>query len=100
VVNPSREHEMALERTYDSGVEMWNCALCGRRVMVRWGHPFNLIVLEVGDEYVAHSGSKDSIGRQAHNPMMDKEKEDPNLQPWVDWLDTVDFDSWWDKDGN
>jgi hypothetical protein len=32
--------------------------------------------------------------------MIDEENEDPNLQPWVDWLDTVDFDSWWDKDDN
>ena len=50
-------HKMMLEKTYQSGNEVWDCEQCGRRLMISWEPEFAVIVIESGNESAAHSGS-------------------------------------------
>jgi hypothetical protein len=100
-------HEMVLETTHPSGIEEWYCPICGRRMTIKW-QPWEKIILEPGDIYVAHGGSKgimnigrlqinhvDEAGRQS---AMQSSVEDPYLAPWVHWLEKMDWEDW-DEEG-
>jgi hypothetical protein len=92
---------MILEQTHASGAEEWYCPTCGRRMAITW-QPWKRVVLEEGDMYAAHRGSKGglrmgSIGiarssevEQPSSP--EPSAEDPYLAPWVQWLENVDLD--------
>lgn len=54
-------HEMILEETQDSGVEVWSCPECGRRSAVRWLPEYDRVVLEPGDERVVHVGGTGGV---------------------------------------
>jgi len=56
-------HEMVLSATHPSGAEEWLCPTCGRRFLMRWPPSYQKIVLEAGDEYALHSGSKGDMLR-------------------------------------
>ena len=56
-------HEMVLSVTHPSGAEEWFCPVCGRRFLLKWPPAYQKIVLEPGDEYAAHSGSKGEMLR-------------------------------------
>jgi hypothetical protein len=96
-----QRHEMILENTHSSGAEEWFCPTCGRRMTITW-EPWKKIVLEQGDIYAAHSGSKGglrmgSIGvtqgtevEQSSSP--EPPADDPYLAPWMQWLENVDLD--------
>lgn len=96
-----QHHEMVLEMTHASGAEEWFCPSCGRRMAITWD-PWKRIVLEQGDMYAAHSGSKGglrlgSIGFTQGNeieqpPSPETSAEDTYLAPWVQWLENVDLD--------
>jgi hypothetical protein len=95
------QHEMVLELTHSSGAEEWYCPVCGRRMTITW-EPWKKIVLEQGDMYAAHSGSKGglrlgSIGISQGNELKlpsspDFSSEDRYLAPWSQWLENVDLD--------
>ena len=51
------KHEMILETTHSSGGEEWYCPTCGQRMTITW-QPWKKIILELGDIYAAHGGSK------------------------------------------
>jgi hypothetical protein len=101
------QHEMVLEEANASGEENWYCPTCGRRMIITW-HPWKKVVLEQGDLYAAHSGSKGGlklgsvqimqgnqvVGSSAPEPPTD----DPYLVPWQRWLDSVDSDDLWNKE--
>jgi hypothetical protein len=104
-MNEGQKHEMVLERTHSSGEEEWYCPKCGRRMTITW-QPWKKIVLEPGDIYAAHGGSKGilNIGRLQLNlenedgllSAPEPSAEDPYLAPWERWLEKMD----WDDFGN
>jgi hypothetical protein len=51
-------HQMHLETTHPSGAEEWACPTCGRRFLMQWPPAYSRTILESGDEYALHSGSK------------------------------------------
>ena len=99
-----QRHEMVLENTYPSGAEEWYCPTCGRRMTITW-QPWKRIILEAGDIYAAHSGSKGGlrVGPLQITPgnpddlssAMEPLTEDPYLAPWLKWLDKIDSDDLW-----
>jgi hypothetical protein len=57
----SEHHEMHLEATYPSGAEQWFCPACGRRFVMHWPPAYSMTVIDQGDQYVRHSGSKGGL---------------------------------------
>lgn len=66
-------HEMYVEKVYESGNEIWQCLTCLRRFMISW-NPFKKTVLDVGDENASHSGSKFWI--EFNKTSIDKKEQD------------------------
>lgn len=54
-------HEMVLSGIDESGAEEWHCPACGRRTVLRWPPKYERLVLERGDESVAHVGGKGGL---------------------------------------
>jgi hypothetical protein len=54
------QHAMQLEEAYPSGAEKWYCPICSRQFIMQW-EPYKKVVLDVGDEYVIHSGDKGGV---------------------------------------
>ncbi len=72
-------HELILEKTDASGIEEWYCPTCGRRFLLQWPPEYKKVILEPGDEAVAHSGGKGGLnigGVQVVTPV------DPDLEPY------------------
>ena len=96
-----QRHEMFLGQTHSSGAEEWNCPTCGRRMTITW-QPWRKIILEPGDVYAAHSGSKGPMktgplqfnleDKDAPATARETSFEDPYLAPWERWLDKMDLD--------
>jgi len=55
-VRLSIPHEMTRTRALERGVEEWSCSQCSRRLLFRWPPRFEKVVLDRGDEWVAHVG--------------------------------------------
>jgi hypothetical protein len=89
-----QQHEMILETTHASGAEEWYCPRCGRRFLIQWPPAYNMIVIEPGDLFANHSGSKGGlkIGSTQLNPQNEEDVSDEHLRPWIDALDNLDFD--------
>src|SRR5215211_652332 len=60
-MNDQPQHEMVLETAHPSGAEEWYCPTCGRRFMLNWPPEYKKVVLNVGDEFVSHSGGKGGL---------------------------------------
>lgn len=98
-----QQHEMRLGATYASGAEEWYCPTCGRRFLMQWPPAYQMIVLEAGDEYASHSGSKGGlhIGPVQVTPVEETElgetglteEEERRLGLWEEWLRRVDLDA-------
>jgi hypothetical protein len=102
-----QQHEMVLEEASASGEENWYCPTCGRRMIITW-RPWKKVVLEQGDQYAAHSGSKGGLklgplqimqGNQVvGSSVPESSTDDPYLAPWQRWLESVDSDDLWNKE--
>jgi hypothetical protein len=100
-MNDQPRHEMLLETTHSSGEEEWYCPMCGRRLMITW-QPWKKIILEPGDIYAVHDGSKGvlkigplQINQGSDDRLLsgtDPSMKDPYLDPWVQWLEKMDWD--------
>lgn len=96
-----QNHEMELATIDSSGEEEWNCPTCGRRISITW-QPWKKIILEPGDIFAAHSGSKGILnigllainlgGEDSSSATTQSSVHDPYLAPWVRWLDKMDLD--------
>jgi hypothetical protein len=74
---------------------------------ITW-EPWKKIILETGDIYVAHGGSKGILKlgplqinqENEDGPPSPTERsvEDPYLDPWVRWLDKKDGDDFWNEE--
>ena len=97
-----KHHEMVLEKTHDSGVEEWYCPSCGRRFLVQWPPAYKMIILEPGEKDIRHNVSKGNSLNSARQgtPLEANDLSDEfRLIPWIKWMEKVDFDSRWDKNG-
>jgi len=108
----TEQHKMILQTIYPSGAEEWHCPTCGRRMTITW-QPWKRIILEPGNIYAAHNGSKgglligsikvnnhnqkDEIGSLSEKSEKEPFTNDPYLAPWERWLDEVDYDDLWNK---
>jgi len=107
MLEPQTRHRMELVETYSSGAEEWHCPTCGRRLLMQWPPAYKKIIMEPGDEYAIHNASKGGpeFGSvQADQPELEQVIEDSahvddeRLEPWVRWLETVDFEGWWERE--
>ena len=103
-------HEMFLESVYPSGEEEWYCPTCGRRFLMQWPPAYSKVILDAGDETAIHSGGK-GVGRFDTTQGLDIpdmlvadtgavepifiDEQDESLQPYMDWLEKIDFLSLW-----
>ena len=98
-----QHHEMQLEATHPSGAEEWYCPICGRRAVMQWLPKYRRIILNGGDEYAVHSGSKGGLKvggiqiRPSEESAPAADEELP-LEPWKSWLDSEDTSKWWPDD--
>jgi hypothetical protein len=110
-MQPATQHVMHLERTHPSGQEEWSCPTCGRRFLLQWPPSFKKIILNPGDDAVAHSGAKGSPelqlvmatdqvsvqpsialnGSIAEPIDTDDSLPAETLTPWLKWLQHVEF---------
>jgi len=101
-MHEQEQHEMSLETTHPSGAEEWACPTCGRRFLLQWPPNYKKIILERGDEYARHSGGKGGLRMSAIQVTNENEEtslnEEQKLTPWLEWLESVDFDNWWNQD--
>jgi hypothetical protein len=96
---PAR-HEMMLEARYDSGAEEWYCPMCGQRILITWGDNFQKTILEVGDSFALHSGSRGlSIRASAEQtpPVEPIPDDDPRLAAFAEWADDVNTERLWES---
>ena len=73
---------------------------------ITW-QPWQKVILEPGDIYAPHGGSKGilKIGPLQFNlgsaaepiPAVEPSVEDPYLLPWVRWLNETDWDGLWNE---
>ena len=93
------QHQMQLEATHSSGAEEWTCPECGRRLLMEWPPNYRRVVLEVGDEFAIHSGSKGGLilmpTEVNDTPLL---TEELSQSPWADWLEELDFGDDWEDD--
>jgi len=103
-------HEMVLDSVHPSGAEEWYCPTCGRRFLMQWPPVYNKVILEAGDETAIHSGGKGTGGKPVHSDRPDGEQVAPEgsleqvdtvqeaLDPWLEWMESVDFERLWVRD--
>jgi len=93
---------MVSDNMHPSGAEEWYCPTCGRRILFQSPPDYDLVVLDEGDKYAIHSGSKGGLSIMAVQPASEEEpplsvEDELTLRPWLDWLNTSDFEGLWDK---
>lgn len=94
--HPQQQHHMQLEKSYPSGAEEWYCPTCGRRFLMQYPPKYKKIVMEIGDEYAAHSGGK---GGLQMGPLQISQDEDYELSDELrnalnEALSDIDLDDW------
>lgn len=85
-------HEMRLEMTHPDGAEEWSCPTCGRRFLMHLSPVYKKVVLEAGDDYAGHVGSKGGI-QMGHAEITQAEPElSDALRPWLEALKSIRLD--------
>lgn len=105
-MNAQQQHEMFLEKTYQSGEEEWFCPTCGRRMLINWEPAFKKNILEVGDDYASHRGGKGGLRIGSMQARLvdvlpaegehSSQSDDFRLKTWQQWLDKINFENLWD----
>ncbi len=52
------KHEMRSVQVYSTSAERWVCPVCAREIVLMWGPPFRLVILEYGETEISHSCEK------------------------------------------
>ena len=92
---------MQLELAHPTGAEEWYCPICGRRILIQWPPAYRKVVLAAGDQYAQHSASKGGLrigSAEIRNGEASEAVEESRLEPWREWLESVDFEDWWRRD--
>jgi len=90
------------------GTEEWGCPICGRRVAITW-EPWKRTILEPGDVYAAHSGSRGGLGLESsqitqnnvaddRSSVTELSANDPYLTPWQKWVNKSGWTDLWNKE--
>ncbi len=83
-------HQMRLEKSHPSGAEEWYCPTCGRRLFLHWPPEYKRPILEPGDTYAVHSGSKGS-GDVDKGQAVSTGATASSLRQWEEWLADIDM---------
>jgi hypothetical protein len=100
-MSQQKSHVMLLVKTYPSGADEWYCPTCGRRFLMQWPPKYKKIILETGDENASHSCGKGGVSIQSPEVLQKPDNQTntaPDLTVWEEWLNKLDFDSWWDRE--
>ena len=97
---PQQHHQMHLAKTHPSGAEEWLCPTCGRRTLMHWqpqDEKLDFHVIEAGDLYAIHVGSKG--GFQIGSPNVITDDQEPVLSKELrdaleEVLGDIGFDDW------
>jgi hypothetical protein len=94
MMDNSSNHVMRLNMQYATGAEEWLCDACGRRFVLQWPPSYKKIVLNRGDEKVAHSGGSGGLDIASSKAASshDDDAWDDNLDLWRDGLADIDFE--------
>lgn len=91
MLNEYENHEMTLLSEHESGAEEWYCPDCGRRFIMSRQPDYNKVVLDPGNEFALHSGSKGGLEMGAAHVV---ETEDRILSDELrEALDDLDLDA-------
>jgi hypothetical protein len=109
---PEQEHHtMELVQTHKSGADELYCPTCGRRILLQWPPNYKKVVLVEGNDRAIHSGSTGGLElnapqltktvdspftRQEPEAEQDDFSKDITLAPFINWMDRVGFDTFWD----
>jgi len=99
-MNVNERHEMRLVQRFSTGAEEWECPECGRRFIILLEPAFQKVVLETGNETAIHSGGSGGLSMMVSQPQPVQEEvslDESTLDPWMRWMDTVDFEALWNK---
>lgn len=87
-------HEMHLVETDPTGTELWECAQCGRRLLIRWPPAYAYTVLAAGRPQTPHFLRRgglvveaDTLTAQRAEALADAWR----LSAWDHWLTDIDF---------
>ena len=98
-MSSQEQHEMVLETIHPSGAEEWYCPTCGRRFLMQWPPAYNKVILDPGDENAIHSGGRGSAqlspAAETAEPAALTEVDVQTLQPFIEWMERVNFDNLW-----
>jgi hypothetical protein len=95
----SETHEMRLVGKAASGAEEWLCPTCLRRVLIEWPPHYEMVVLERGDESVAHAGGRGGLSITRFRPVRPLLTSPPTPGPEdLRWLYEIGID--WDGSGS
>jgi hypothetical protein len=90
-----QHHEMILEMTHASGMEGWYCPTCGRRMLLHVPPSSDVIIVEPGDQYASHSGSRGGlriVGVQVRGSNEEPGKiSEERLRPWIKAIEKLDL---------
>jgi DNA-directed RNA polymerase subunit RPC12/RpoP len=98
---PEAEHHiMEFVASHANGMDELYCPTCGRRILLMWPPNYKKTVLDPGDEFAIHSGGKGGIVMGETQISQDEDEahkspEETYLAPWKDWMEQVDFESFW-----
>ena len=89
------QHEMVLKQMHPTGAEEWYCPTCGRRFLMQWPPAYEMVILEVGDQYAQHSGSIGGLrigsAQAAQGEPKSDEISEKSLRPWIKALEDLDL---------
>ncbi len=105
-MNSGNQHQMVVKNTFPTGAQEWYCPTCGRHFIIQWPPNYKRIILDEGDEQVAHTGGTDGLmmgsmdilpAEPERDPMPKNGSQeeqgdtndlsDPYLSPWARWMD-------------
>ncbi len=93
-------HEMHRLQRFNTGAEEWECPECGRRFILVLEPAFQKVILEPGNENAIHCGGTGGITIATAAVQADQEEsnlDETTLEPWMRWMDSVDFNSMWNQ---
>jgi hypothetical protein len=90
-----KTHPMIMVASHPSGMVEWLCPACGCHVLVSWPPDCKRIILDPGDRSAAHISCKDDRSIDAAE-LRFADGEDATLAPWLEWMDSTNFERLWD----
>lgn len=115
-MDTGKQHHMVVKNTFPTGAQEWYCPTCGRHFIIQWPPNYKRIMLNEGDEQVAHAGGTDGVimgsadvmraegdrDPLSNNNSIDdadysaanggaSDLDDPYLSPWARWISDQDL---------